>query len=216
MMVWGKFAAVSALMLATLVILDTRSDQDKVPPHAPLADMPTHIGAWQSQDIALDPEVLQVLGDGVFLNRVYDEPPAPGNGPVGLFIGFFPTQRTGQAIHSPQNCLPGAGWTFLSAHSITITDINGKSYDVGEYLITDGNIKQEVLYWYRSHGRSISDEYKAKLYMIADAIRYNRTDGALVRVITPLEPGESQSQAHDRAVKFTAQMAPMLPAFIPN
>jgi EpsI family protein len=135
---------------------------------------------------------------------------------VGLFIGYFPTQRTGQEIHSPQHCLPGAGWSFLSAQAIKLKGDNGHLYNVGEYVISNGSVKQEVLYWYRSHGRSISNEYRAKFYLIADALRYNRTDGALIRVITPLQPGETQQQAHNRAVKFTADLAPMLPAYIPN
>jgi EpsI family protein len=220
-MISAKFLVVTALLASTLAFLSLRSDVDYVPPHQPLWQLPQTIEGWMSRDIPLDPEVLQVLGDGRFLNRVYTEPASAGTpdrpaGPIGLFIGYFPTQRTGQAIHSPQNCLPGAGWTFLSAHPIRLEGDNGKSYDVGEYLITDGTVKQEVLYWYRAHGRSISSEYRAKFYMIADALRYNRTDGALIRVITPLLPGESQQQAHNRAVKFTADLAPMLPAYIPN
>ena len=220
-MISTKFVVVTALLASTLAVLSLRSDEDRVPPHSPLWQMPQIIGSWRYKDIALDPEVLQVLGDGRFLNRIYAEPASAGSGaipagPVGLFIGYFPTQRTGQAIHSPQNCLPGAGWTFLSSHPIQLKDINGKSYDVGEYLITDGTVKQEVLYWYRAHGRSISSEYRAKFYMIADALRYNRTDGALIRVITPLESGESQQQAHDRAVQFARNLAPLLPAYIPD
>jgi EpsI family protein len=220
-MISAKFIAVMLLLGSTLAVLSLRSDVDRVPPHAPLGDLPPTIGTWSSQDIPLDAEVLHVLGDGRFLNRIYTEPASAGTaetpaGAVGLFIGYFPTQRTGQAIHSPQNCLPGAGWTFLSAHPMRLTDAQGHSYDVGEYLITNGSIKQEVLYWYRAHGRSISSEYRAKFYMIADALRYNRTDGALIRVITPLRPDESEEQAHNRAVLFAAQLAPMLPAYIPN
>ena len=221
MILGAKYIAVSALLLGTLAVLDLRSDVDKVPPHQPLAQMPETIDSWTARDIPLDDEVLKVLGDGVFLNRVYEQPAnagsaaAPG-GPVGLFIGYFPTQRTGQAIHSPQNCLPGAGWTFLSERPLHFTDARGRGFDVGEYVITNGNFKQEVLYWYQSHGRSIAGEYKAKFYLIADAMRYNRTDGALVRVITPFQIGETEEQAHNRALKFTKDMAPLLPAYIPD
>ena len=221
MIVGAKFAAVAALMLGTLAVLDLRSDKDRVPPHLPLAQMPETISTWTAQDIPLDDEVLHVLGDGVFLNRVYQEPASSGTtqapaGPVGLFIGYFPTQRTGQAIHSPQNCLPGAGWTFLSSRPLHFTDAKGRGYDVGEYIISNGNLKQDVLYWYQSQGRSIAGEYSAKFHLIVDAIRYNRTDGALVRVITPMQPGETEEQAHNRAVQFTSQMAPLLPAYIPD
>ena len=94
-------------------------------------------------------------------------------------------------MHSPQNCLPGAGWTFDSQKYTEIQDINGKNYKVGEYVIGNGDIKQFVIYWYQAHGRSIPNEYVAKGYMVADAIRTNRTDGALVRVITQVMPSES-------------------------
>ena len=83
-------------------------------------------------------------------------------------------------------------------------------------MIANANEKQFVLYWYQAHGRSIPNEYISKAYMVADAMRMNRTDGAIVRVITPISPNETQADARARAVKFTAQLAPMLPRFIPN
>jgi EpsI family protein len=138
------------------------------------------------------------------------------NLPIGLFIGYFPTQRTGQSIHSPQNCLPGAGWTFDSRRYVTLTDVNGRSYKVGEYQISNGESRQFVIYWYQAHGRSIPNEYIARAYMVADAIRMDRTDGALVRVITQIAPTESVATARQRVVRFTNLMAPMLPRFIPN
>ncbi len=117
---------------------------------------------------------------------------------------------------SPQNCLPGAGWTFDSQKYTEIQDINGKNYKVGEYVIGNGDVKQFVIYWYQAHGRSIPNEYVAKGYLVADAIRMNRTDGALVRVITQILPSESLETARARALRFTQQMAPNLPRFVPN
>ena len=66
-----------------------------------------------------------------------EQPEVP---PISLFIGYFASQRTGQTMHSPQNCLPGAGWTFESQKYTTIQDINGKNYNVGEYVISNGDI----------------------------------------------------------------------------
>ena len=137
--------------------------------------------------------------------------------PISLFIGYFPTQRTGQAIHSPQNCLPGAGWTFESEKTIHIPGADGKQYEVGDYVITDGQQRQQVLYWYRAHGRSIASDFRAKLYMLIDAIRYNRTDGALIRVITPVGAGRTARRcaaAGDRLCKI--DVATMLPAYVPD
>jgi EpsI family protein len=216
---------VLVLLGLTFFLLHSRGDADRVPESQPLALMPQTIGNYSSTDIPMDQAVLDVLGKGDFLNRSYTPSHvqqvstathSSSAMPIGLFIGYFATQRTGQSIHSPQHCLPGAGWTFESSRYTQITDDNGKPYHVGEYVISDGNTKQFVLYWYQAHGRSIPNEYTAKLYMIADAIRLNRTDGALVRVITPMLPSESVDTARERVVQFTGQMAPSLPRFIPD
>jgi EpsI family protein len=87
---------------------------------------------------------------------------------------------------------------------------------VGEYVISNGSSRQYVLYWYQAHGRSVASEYWAKFYLVDDAIRMNRTDGALVRVITPLAPNEDLAKARERVVGFTAQLAPQLHRFIPD
>lgn len=218
----SRFWAIALLLCAALALLHWRGDVDKVPPSQPLDQLPEQIGVWTAEDIPLRADVLEVLGKGVFLNRSYQlaahqsTPDAPPGSVIGLFIGYFPTQRTGQAIHSPQNCLPGAGWTFETRGVTNLTDRNGKVYQVGEYLISDGKSRDEVLYWYRSHGRSIANDYKAKLYTLADSIRYNRTDAALIRIITPVLPGENREQAHQRAVSFAEKLAPMLPPYIPD
>ena len=214
--------AIALLLVATAFLLHLRGDADRVPPSQPLSQLPMTIASRSAIDIPIEPAVLEVLGKGVFLNRVYAAPgTTPGlstapQQPIGLFIGYFPTQRSGQSIHSPQNCLPGAGWIFESHGIADFTDAGGKRYRVGEYLISDGKTRQEVLYWYRSHGRSIANDYLAKLYTLADSIRYNRTDAALIRVITPVQEGEGQSSAHDRAVSFASQMAPLLSPYIPD
>ncbi len=224
-----KFWTVVLILIATALILHSRGDTDSVPPSTPLALMPETIGPWTGHDLPLDDDVLTVLGKGDFLNRIYINQSSIGPMPVSqspvrsiaappisLFIGYFATQRTGQSIHSPQNCLPGAGWVFESQRYSTLQDANGKNHKVGEYLITNSDSKQFVIYWYQAHGRSIPNEYIARAYMVADAIRMNRTDGALVRVITQVAPNESVADARLRAVHFTSLMTPLLPQFIPD
>jgi EpsI family protein len=215
----ARFWAVVLLLAGAGLLLHARGGVDRVPPSAPLSELPETIGSWTGRDLPMDAAVLDVLGKGVFLNRVYTPNPGgvgAGTPPVMLFIAYFPTQRTGQAIHSPQNCLPGSGWTFDSSGLTDLVDSAGKRYQVGEYIISDGRTKQEVLYWYRSHGRSIANDYTAKLYTLADSIRYNRTDAALIRVVTPIAAGGSRDQAHQRAVRFAEQVLPLLPPYLPD
>ena len=214
-----RFWVVLTLLVAAFATLHLRASVDRVPPSEPLALLPQTIDQWSSQDIPISQDTLAILGDGRFLNRLYSDVKPTGETvapPVSLFIGYFPTQRTGQSIHSPQNCLPGAGWTFASSSKTYLHSSQINDYPVGEYVITNGTARQVVLYWYLAHGRSIANDYVAKAYMMADAIRWNRTDGALVRLVTPLDPNESLASAQARVVNFADRLVPMLPRFIPN
>lgn len=216
-----RFWAIVLVMSFSAFVLHVRGDVDRIPYSHPLSELPTTLDGRTSTEIPLNQETLDILGKGDFLYRMYQAAPdAPKNqdarAPISLFIGYFPTQRTGQSIHSPQNCLPGAGWSFLSSGKAQFTDRTGKTYSVGDYLITDGKSSQQVLYWYQMHGRSIANDYKAKIYTLADSIEYGRTDAALVRIITAVEPGEAREQARDRAIEFARQITPLLPAYVPN
>ena len=210
----ARFWVIVLLLASTAALLHTRDSFEVIPVSEPLSEVPRFLDGRTGTDVPIDQEALDVLGAGDFLSRVYT-----GNDqalPVGLFIGYFPTQRTGATIHSPKHCLPGAGWTFDSSQYVDLNDTNGTQHRVGEYIISNGDTRQFVIYWYQAHGRSVANEYMAKMYMVTDAMRLNRTDGALVRVITPIDPNGGVAEAKARAEAFTAQLAPMLPRFIPD
>jgi EpsI family protein len=209
-----RYWTVVTMLAATALLLQLRSHRDLIPPSEPLDQLPLLIAGMQGSEIPIDAEVREVLGAGDFLSRDYR-----GSGaaiPVGLFIGYFPTQRSGVTMHSPKNCLPDAGWVFESQEYIHLKDADGKVHRVGEYVIVKGEMRQVAIYWYQAHGRSVANEYMAKMYLIMDAMRMNRTDGALVRVSTPVAATESTEAAKTRAEAFTAQLAPLLPRYIPN
>jgi EpsI family protein len=210
----GRFWSVVLLLAGTALILQARGDNDRIPVSAPLSDVPLTIAGWEGSDVQIDKESLDVLGAGDFLSRIYIQ--SERLAPIDLFIGYFPTQRTGTTIHSPKHCLPGAGWAFQSSQYVVLKDVSGKAHAVGEYVIANGGDRQFVIYWYEAHGRSVANEYMAKIYLVTDAMRLNRTDGALVRVITPIDPKEGTSMARVRAETFVAELAPVLPRFIPG
>jgi EpsI family protein len=209
-----RFWAVVALLTATVLIVVSRSRSEPKPERQPLTQIPNRIQGWEGIDQTIDSRTLAVLGAGEFLSRVYTQ----GNNipPVSLFVGYFPSQRTGVSIHSPKHCLPGSGWVFESSRYVNLVDAERKSHWVGEYTIGNGARKEFVIYWYEAHGRSLASEYAALFYLISDAIRTNRSDGALVRVITPVGPDENMVQAKSRAESFVTRLSPMLPCFIPN
>jgi EpsI family protein len=209
-----RFWSAVLLLAGAALFLHTRMATDRNPPSAPLSQLPITIAGRTGTDQDIDQETLDVLGTGDFLARIYSQ--GAGTAPISLFIGYFPTQRTGQTIHSPKHCLPGAGWVFESSSYVNLMDANGKPHRVGEYVIANGEAKQFVIYWYQAHGRSVASEYMAKIYLATDAIKMNRTDGALVRVITPIGSSEETSAARIRAEGFAMRLAPLLPRFIPE
>jgi EpsI family protein len=213
-MMGPRYWTVVAMLAATGALMNARGTTDRIPPSEPVANVPRTIAGWQGSDVQIDQESLDVLGPGQFLSRVYGRDDQQQ--PIGIFIGYFPTQRTGVSIHSPKNCLPGAGWSFESSRYVDLSDANGKPHQVGEYVISDGEKEQFVIYWYQAHGRSIANEYMARVQMVVDAMRMNRTDGALVRIATPIGPSEGAAQAKARAELFARQLVPMLPRFIPD
>jgi EpsI family protein len=178
-----------------------------------MADFPQNFGKWQGMDFPIDNETRQVLGATDLLNRVYSSPQRDS---VSLFVAFFSSQRKGGAIHSPKNCLPGAGWWVSKNDTITV-DIPGRPQPVkvNQYIIQKDLDKQVVLYWYQSQGRVIASEYSAKFYLVWDALKNNRTDGALVRVIAPIRNGD-EAAARLEAESFVQTTFPPLTEYIPN
>jgi EpsI family protein len=209
-----RFWSAALLLAATALLLHSRPGVDRNPPSTPVSELPIVIDGWTGRDQPIDQETLDVLGAGQYLSRNYARDRRTP--PIDLFLAYLPTQRTGQTIHSPRHCLPGGGWSFESSSYQDLTDAGGKLHRVGEYVIADGASRQIVIYWYQAHGRSVANEYIAKFYMVADAIRTNRTDGALVRVVTPIAANETEQASRARAEAFAMQLAPLLPRFIPD
>jgi len=209
-----RFWTVVLLLAGTAVLIYAHGDSDLIPAREPLAQLPAEIAGWTGTDLEIDQETLDVLGHGDFLSRSYTRQGQPA--PIDLFIAYFATQRTGSTIHSPKNCLPASGWVFDATQYVDLRDVAGKDHRVGEYIISNGQAKEFVIYWYEAHGRSVASEYKAKIYLVIDAMRMNRSDGALVRVITPIGSDEVTADAKSRAENFTMQLAPLLKGFIPD
>jgi EpsI family protein len=210
---WARGVWPVLLLLAAAIFIRTHLHAEVLPPYEHLASFPGQVGPWTGSPLAIPPGDLEVLGPGHFMEKVYR---APGKASVDLFIAFFPKQTTGDTIHSPKHCLPGAGWTALYSRTVHVPWGNGRVLNANEYAMELGSSREMVLYWFQSHGRTVASEYWAKFYLVADSLRMNRTDGALVRVITPLGRHESLDSGEGRALAFTRLVLPLLRRFIPN
>jgi EpsI family protein len=207
-----RFVTAVALLAGTAVFLHARDRGETLPPHQPVKMFPVQVGDWFGQDVPLQPEVKEILGDGDFLVRLYRNPKQDY---IDFFLAYFPTQRTGSTIHSPQNCLPGSGWIPTELKRIPLM-ANGEGGLANRYIISKGLDRELVLYWYQSNGRIVASEYWAKIYLVADSIRRSRSDGALVRIVTPILPEESVESAERRALGFARQTLPNLDKIVPR
>ena len=209
-----RYWTICLILAGTATFLHYREGPDRQVARDQLSDLPKQLAGKTATDQPIDAETLEVLGAGDFLSRVYSSDESAE--PISLFIGYLPSQRTGTTIHSPKNCLPGSGWAFESSSTVMLKDVAGKTHRIGEYVIANEDNRQFVIYWYQAHGRSVSNEYMAKIYLVSDAIQMNRTDGALVRVITPVRSSGQLSEAKLRAEAFVRELFPALPRFIPD
>jgi len=205
----------SAVLLLHILMVYGFSRQEFVPPHRPLDEFPATLGDWvQSGESALDEATRQVLRADEVLSRTYRSTGAPAA--LFFFVAYFKSQRTGVNPHSPKNCLPGAGWYPLNSTILAI-ELPGRSEPirVNRYVIGKGDAKNVVLYWYQSRDRVIASEYAAKLYLVTDAIRHNRTETALVRITVPVI-GDDFDSATRLALDFARQAYPRLRRLLPS
>lgn len=214
-----RFGIAAVLMLATALVLQAHSRSEYFPPRASLASLPLQIDGWTGTDDALDQQTLDILGPGEFLMRDYysASQTQPLDQPwINLYIAYFPTQKAGDTIHSPNHCLPGAGWIPTSRELVRLTRPDGSSFPVNRYVVAKTGERQLVLYWFQAHGRAVASEYWAKYYLVSDSVRMNRSDGALVRLMTPMLDGESAVVAQARMMKLGSQVLPLLDSYIPR
>lgn len=211
-----RFLIVAIILLSAGVAIGRASKTEVVPPRANFSTFPLQIGSWTGQPApAFSDDVMKQLAVDDYVNRFYVSTTQPL---VGLYIGYYRSQRQGDTMHSPLNCLPGAGWLPVSKTYRPIEVAQGRTITVNDLVIQKDLDRQVVLYWYQSHGRVVASEYLGRAYMALDAVRLNRTDGAMVRVIVPVDDRSPDGlQAASRAaVEFSRTMFPQLSRYLPE
>jgi EpsI family protein len=206
------------VFLATAALLARAVKTEPVPVREPLDRLPVRIGNWEGQQQPdMDARVMRVLGVDDYVDRIYR---GSGASYIGLYVGYYRSQREGDTMHSPLNCLPGAGWNPAQRGilEISVGDETRRQILVNRIVIQKGLSRQLVLYWYQSHGRVVASEYWGKIYTVLDAIRTNRTDAALVRIMCPIADMEAEADkaAETEAVAFVKLLFPLLERHLPE
>ena len=217
----ARCCIIAACLLLAAGYLAKASRAETLPPRTPLSTLPLQILEWSGRaDADLEPEIVKILGVDEYLLRTYVS--RPDQTVAGLYIGYHDSQRQGDTIHSPLNCLPGAGWQPLSQSTVSVPVLptpdasQTRTIEINDVLIGKGLDRQVVLYWYQSHRRVVANEYWGKIFTVVDAVRYNRTDAALVRVVVPVQDGLPAEQARARGIAFVQSLFPLLGQHLPS
>ena len=181
----------------------------------PLAVYPLRLEGWAGSTAPLDTQVAKVLGADDYINSVYQS--ADEKDVVAFFVAFYKKQTEGQGIHSPEVCLPNGGWEVFNLAQVPL-DMTGSGYgtfNANRAVIQQGLSRQLVYYWFEGRGERETNDFRAKLNVLIDSLIKGRTDGALVRYVTPIGPDETEADADARLLRFMAISLKPLPRFVP-
>ncbi len=211
---YKRAVVIVIIMLMTMLLLSFLGSSESVQPNKPFDTFPMNIGDWHGTSEKFDDRIYDVLGVDDSVLATYR---AEKKVSVNLYVGFYRSQKEGDQIHSPKNCLPGAGWniTQTSIENIEVLDGNSRrKIDVIRLMLEKASEKQIVLYWFQSRGRIISSEYMQKIWHVVDSITMRRTDSAFVRLVSPVLNDESDTL--EQMKEFTAKIFPYLIEYIPS
>jgi EpsI family protein len=206
-----RTVACAGLLFAAVVVVQFRSHGEAVSPRKPLDTFAPVIAGWQPAEASMfTDDIRNVLKASDYVMRRYDD----AGRSASLFIGYWDSQRKGAQPHSPKNCLPGSGWEPLEMSRIPIPLSAGGTLTVNRFLIQKDQERQLILYWYQAQGKAVAGELQAKLEMVRNSILYNRTDGAIIRVSSPIYGSVAETSA--RLVQFVQALQPLLSEYLPG
>jgi exosortase D (VPLPA-CTERM-specific) len=210
----GKvFVVVVALLISVVAITWIDRRGETAVPRNELRLLPATLGDWRQQgnDIRFSEETESILNANDYVMRDYYSPAGMHS---NIYVGYYSTQRTGATYHSPQNCLPGAGWEMTEPGTVQITKPDGETFKANRFILVTGNRREVLIYWYQGRGRKTASEYEDKLNTIFDSFSRRRSDGAMVRVMTTI--GNSQEVSESAALDIAGQLAAEISPFVPD
>jgi exosortase D (VPLPA-CTERM-specific) len=208
-----QFIVILLLMGATAAGVQGVSERNKTAMKKPFSEFPEVVGSWTGKKQSLEKMYLDALELNDYL--LVDYRNSRGE-VVNSYVAYSDFQAKGKASHSPASCLPGSGWELKKPEKIVVSDGAGRSLTINRAMMVMGNDRRLTYYWFNQRGRILTGLSQIKIYNVADSITLNRTDGALVRLITPLKESESPESADARLKDFFTQFNPTLSNFLPS
>ncbi len=182
-----------------------------------LNEFPVNIGSWSGKHDTIKDIYLESLNLTDYVIADYEDDRSRR---VNFYTAYYASQRAGEAIHSPQSCLPAGGWKVDQLSQFNIdgvsTDAEGSLLNVNRVQIKMGESRILVYYWFQQRGRVITNEYLVKWYLLVDGLQRSRTDGALVRLTTVINPNEEWAAGDERLTDFISDATPILKDYVPD
>lgn len=205
-------AAPALLMGVGAILLLGVNRQRAEPLRASLATIPSEILGYHGRDRTISPEEQRVAGMSQYVLREFG--PDKDSLAFSVYVGYYEQQTQGRTIHSPRNCLPGAGWELIGISDRNI-GVGSGSVTVRRYLLAKGASRALVYYWYQGRGRVSSNEYRVKWELLRDAALRGRTEEALVRIVLPLAAQGGEARADSLATRVAVAVIPALERALP-
>jgi exosortase D (VPLPA-CTERM-specific) len=202
-------ASIAVLLIASIILFSVDKREEIIPERQSFSRFPLQLGQWHGVAHSIDPPVIKALGFSDYILADYTQAMMPM---INFYVAYYNSQRKGNSPHSPRVCIPGGGWQISAISRLKVHN----NFKVNRIIISKGNSRQLVYYWFQERGRIIADEYTMKWYLFYDALFLNRTDGALVRLTTPLISTEPIWIADQRLQLFSEKLLPVLTPFIPQ
>jgi len=207
---------VCAAALSFASMISTSRGSVSKPERETFAFFPQQIDSWTGQQSHLDTTTLQTLKATDYYAGDFSVGRKPA---VNLFIAYYESLARGEAIHSPRVCLPGAGWEFSTFEEKNFSDLApGMNGTFNRVVIQKGREKMLMYYWFQQRERRTANEFSMKYYLLADSLTKSRKDGALIRLLTPIDAGaeNGEAEADDRIKAFIGATVPKLNAYLPQ
>ena len=204
----------SVLMILTFICLSYLSHAERLCLNKSFSTFPKQIGDWVGKETYFDKKIYKLLGVSDTISCSYSN---NYGRQIDLYVGFYQSQREGELIHSPRNCMPGAGWNFVREGKLLMNAgaPDKQSILVNNILLQKGNERQIMFYWFQGRGRFITSEYMQKIYLVIDSITKRRTDEAFVRLIAPVIDGD-EKETKETLESFTRLLIPLLQEYLPS
>jgi EpsI family protein len=209
--VFGAAAAAAMIALGASGIVT--ADSLIIPDRKAFAGIPAEFPGWVQDVRPIDPSVAETLGadDSIVVNLR-----SPDGVDYNLYLAYLNAQRDGRSWHSPRQCIPGGGWKIIHQNVVTAKTGDGRPFSYNRLIIENGDYRQLVYYWYDQRGRKIANEFVMKFWLIVDAVMRKRSDGAMVRLLTPISDAKPVGAADEELQGMITRVETFLPAYVPK